>query len=127
MPYDAVYVYCNMSSGGETCVFPDIHSSQMPNIPWRKEADKTDWYSNLRGGFRVGHDIVVHAVTRYINILAAYARPVILGVFSRARNTRDGDMEIRSRNATTPTIIAMCRYAPCNGIVFHISSFPCLK
>lgn len=53
MPYDAVYVYCNMSSGGETCVFPDIHSSQMPNIPWRKEADKTDWYSNLRGGFKV--------------------------------------------------------------------------
>lgn len=53
MPYDAVYVYCNMSNGGETCVFPDIHSSQMPNIPWRKEGDKTDWYSNLRGGFKV--------------------------------------------------------------------------
>jgi collagen type V/XI/XXIV/XXVII alpha len=25
----------------------------MPNIPWRKEGDKNDWYSNLRGGFRV--------------------------------------------------------------------------
>jgi len=25
----------------------------MPNIPWRKESEKTDWYSNLRGGFKV--------------------------------------------------------------------------
>lgn len=50
---DAVYVFCNMTAAGETCVFPDIHSSQMPTIPWRKENDKTDWYSNLRGGFRV--------------------------------------------------------------------------
>ena len=53
MADDAVYVYCNMTAEGETCVFPDLHSSQMPNIPWRKENDKTDWYSNLRGGFRV--------------------------------------------------------------------------
>lgn len=50
---DAVYVYCNMSSKGETCVYPDIHSSTMPNIPWRKDSNKNDWYSNLRGGFRV--------------------------------------------------------------------------
>ena len=51
MPDDAVYVFCNLTGGGETCVFPDIHSSKMPNIPWRKEAQ--DWYSNLRGGFKV--------------------------------------------------------------------------
>lgn len=43
-----------MTNEGETCIYPDIHSSQMPNIPWRKEHDdQTDWYSNLRGGFRV--------------------------------------------------------------------------
>lgn len=53
MADDAVYVYCNMTNMGETCVYPDIHSSQMPNIPWRKENNKTDWYSNLRGGFKV--------------------------------------------------------------------------
>jgi collagen type V/XI/XXIV/XXVII alpha len=51
MPDDAVYVFCNLTGSGETCVFPDIHSSKMPNIPWRKE--NTDWYSNLRGGFKV--------------------------------------------------------------------------
>lgn len=49
---DAVYVYCNLTDG-QTCVFPDVHTSQMPIIPWRKENEKTDWYSNLRGGFRV--------------------------------------------------------------------------
>lgn len=53
MADDAVYVYCNLTNMGETCVYPDIHTSQMPNIPWRKENNKTDWYSNLRGGFKV--------------------------------------------------------------------------
>lgn len=53
MPDDAIYVYCNLTSHGETCISPDIHSSQMQNIPWRKDGESTDWYSNLRGGFRV--------------------------------------------------------------------------
>ena len=47
---DAVKVYCNMTSG-ETCVYPDIHTSKMPNIPWRKSG--RGWYSQLRGGFKV--------------------------------------------------------------------------
>ena len=47
---DAVKVFCNMSSG-ETCVFPDVHASKMPNIPWRKSG--RGWYSTLRGGFKV--------------------------------------------------------------------------
>lgn len=58
MTDDAVYVFCNITGQGETCVFPDIHSRQMPNIPWRKEGEKTDWYSNLRGGFRVSSRIL---------------------------------------------------------------------
>ncbi len=51
MTEDAVKVYCNMTSG-ETCVFPDVHASKMPNIPWRKSGK--GWYSSLRGGFKVG-------------------------------------------------------------------------
>ena len=47
---DAVKVYCNMTSG-ETCVYPDVHTSKMPNIPWRKSG--RGWYSQLRGGFKV--------------------------------------------------------------------------
>lgn len=42
-----------MSAEGETCVFPDIHSSSMPNIPWRKENKESEWYSKLRGGSKV--------------------------------------------------------------------------
>jgi len=53
MPDDAISVICNITNMGETCIFPDIHSSHMPSIPWRKEDNKTDWYSHLRGGFRV--------------------------------------------------------------------------
>lgn len=65
---DAIYVYCNMTGHGETCVFPDIHSSQMPNIPFRKEADKNDWYSNLRGGFRVILYAIIQKKNRiYVN------------------------------------------------------------
>jgi collagen type V/XI/XXIV/XXVII alpha len=59
MSDDAVFVYCNITGSGETCVFPDMHSSHMPNIPWRKEGDKNDWYSNLRGGFRVSTNFAV--------------------------------------------------------------------
>lgn len=52
---DAIYVYCNMSAQGETCVFPDSHCASIPNIPWKKDNNRNDWYSNLRGGFRVSN------------------------------------------------------------------------
>ena len=51
MSDDAVKVHCDMEQGGETCVFPDVHASKMPNIPWRKSGN--GWYSSLRGGFKV--------------------------------------------------------------------------
>ncbi len=64
MADDAVKVYCNMTSGGHTCVYPDIHASKMPNIPWRKSGN--GWYSNLRGGFRV---------SRYLRSLLHWPKP----------------------------------------------------
>lgn len=54
MPDDAVFVFCNMSVSGETCVFPDIHSSGIVNIPWRRTSGHYPWFSELRGGFKVG-------------------------------------------------------------------------
>jgi len=54
MPDDAIYVYCNVSNMGETCIFPDIHSSHMPNVPWKnRNKNRNDWFSRLRGGFKV--------------------------------------------------------------------------
>jgi collagen type V/XI/XXIV/XXVII alpha len=73
MADDAVYVYCNMTAGGETCVFPDIHSSQMPNIPWRKENDRTDWYSNLRGGFRISYETIGVVQMTFLKLLSENA------------------------------------------------------
>lgn len=70
MPDDSIYVYCNMSAAGETCIFPDTHSSQMPNIPWRKEQNEGGWYSTLRGGFRVSTVVIVlNTVSKHHHVL----------------------------------------------------------
>lgn len=70
MSDDAVYVFCNMANEGETCLFPDIHSAQMPNIPWRKENDRNDWFSNLRGGFRISYETVGSVQMTFLRLLS---------------------------------------------------------
>ena len=62
MSDDAVKVHCDMEKGGETCVFPDVHASKMPNIPWRKSGN--GWYSSLRGGFKVNKGSYIYSVHR---------------------------------------------------------------
>ena len=59
MPDDAIYVYCNMTGTGETCVFPDVQSAKMPNIPWRKTGTKSVWYSKMRGASKVRWSIFI--------------------------------------------------------------------
>jgi collagen type V/XI/XXIV/XXVII alpha len=68
---DAVKVYCNMSSG-ETCVYPDLHATKMPNIPWRKSG--LGWFSVLRGGFKISYDSVGHVQMRFLRLLSESAR-----------------------------------------------------
>ncbi|KAJ8927806.1 hypothetical protein NQ314_019688, partial [Rhamnusium bicolor] len=70
MKDDAVYVYCNMTTEGETCVFPDVHSSNMPNIPWRKEGNRNDWFSNLRGGFKITYETVGMVQMTFLRLLS---------------------------------------------------------
>lgn len=70
MPDDAVYVYCNLTAEGETCVAPDIHSSQITNIPWRKENDHNNWYSNLRGGFRITYESIGTVQMTFLRLLS---------------------------------------------------------
>lgn len=67
---DAIYVFCNMTAEGETCIHPDTHSSQMPNIPWRKENEKTDWYSNLRGGFKISYESIGFVQMKFLRLLS---------------------------------------------------------
>ncbi|KAG5880671.1 hypothetical protein JTB14_037568 [Gonioctena quinquepunctata] len=70
MKDDAVYVYCNMTAEGETCVFPDVHSSNMPNIPWRKEGKRKEWFSGLRGGFKITYETVGTVQMAFLRLLS---------------------------------------------------------
>lgn len=71
MADDAVYVFCNMTAGGETCVAPDIHSAQITQIPWRKEAEQqNDWFANLRGGFRITYESVGGVQMTFLRMLS---------------------------------------------------------
>ena len=74
MSDDAVKVHCNMTSGGETCVYPDVHASKMPNIPWRKSGN--GWYSHLRGGFEISYDSVGSVQMTFLRLLSDEARQV---------------------------------------------------
>lgn len=71
MTDDAVKVYCNMTAGGETCVFPDVHASRMPNIPWRKS--QQGWYSSLRGGFRISYDSLGPVQLTFLRLMSQNA------------------------------------------------------
>ena len=73
MPDDAIYVFCNMTGSGETCVYPDVQTSKMPNIPWRKESGKEDWYSNMRGASKVYRKLSIH--TRQLGASRPNERP----------------------------------------------------
>lgn len=67
MPDDAVYVFCNMTVEGETCVFPDVRSSKIINIPWRRSARDDAWFSDLRGGFTVRAALAVAKRRQTVN------------------------------------------------------------
>lgn len=72
MPDDAVYVFCNMTVSGETCVFPDVHSSKIINIPWRV-AREDAWFSDLRGGFKITYESTGVVQMTFLRLLSSYA------------------------------------------------------
>lgn len=73
MPDDAVYVFCNMTVSGETCVFPDIHSSKIINIPWRRTSRDGAWFSALRGGFKITYETTGVVQMTFLRLLSSYA------------------------------------------------------
>ena len=60
-----------MTAGGETCVFPDVHASRMPNIPWRKSHE--GWYSTLRGGFKISYDSLGPVQLTFLRLMSQEA------------------------------------------------------
>lgn len=51
---DAIYVFCNLTAHGESCVFPDVQTSNLPELPWKKEGQVEQWFSGFSDGFKVG-------------------------------------------------------------------------
>lgn len=51
---DAIYVFCNLTAHGESCVFPDVQTSNLPELPWKKEGHVEQWFSGFSDGFKVG-------------------------------------------------------------------------
>lgn len=73
MPDDAIYVFCNMTVDGETCVFPDVHSASIVNIPWRKTANSDARFSDLRGGFQITYEAVGVVQMTFLRLLSSYS------------------------------------------------------
>lgn len=70
MADDAVFVFCNLTAKGETCIFPDKDRAVLPSyIQWRKE-DDTDWYSNLKDGFKVTYDSIGTVQMTFLRLLS---------------------------------------------------------
>lgn len=70
MPDDAVYVFCNLTAMGETCIYPDKDRAVLPSyIQWRKE-DDNDWYSNLKDGFQVTYDSIGSVQMTFLRLLS---------------------------------------------------------
>ncbi|KAL3278655.1 hypothetical protein HHI36_016192 [Cryptolaemus montrouzieri] len=68
MVHDAIHVFCNLTAQGETCIYPDNHTINMPNIPWSREGSKNDWYSNLRGGFKITYEAVGNVQLTFLRL-----------------------------------------------------------
>jgi len=73
MPDDAIYVFCNMTGLGETCIPPDTQTAKMPNIPWRKENGKEDWYSTMRGASKMTYETVGAVQMTFLRLLSQKA------------------------------------------------------
>lgn len=71
MADDAVYVFCNLTAKGETCIYPDKDRAVLPSyIQWRKENEDNDWYSNLKDGFKVTYDSIGTVQMTFLRLLS---------------------------------------------------------
>jgi len=70
MPDDAIHVFCNITRQGETCVYPDPHTSKIPNIPVRKTNSKLMWFSKLRGGFKMTYESIGPVQMTFLRLLS---------------------------------------------------------
>lgn len=70
---DAVRVFCGMTSGGESCVYANGDVSSVRLSKWDKrtrDANKTSWFSELKGGFRLRYSAVGEVQLRFLALLS---------------------------------------------------------
>ncbi|XP_046812000.1 collagen alpha-1(XI) chain-like [Lucilia cuprina] len=72
MPDDAIKVYCKMSSYGETCIYPDVHTSERPLVPMRYSNEK-QWFSQMQGGAKISYDGVGVVQLTFLKLLSEEA------------------------------------------------------
>ncbi|XP_037570420.1 collagen alpha-1(V) chain [Dermacentor silvarum] len=79
VPDDAVRAYCGMRAGGETCVFADGGEDSVRIARWEKPSSHAadngslSWFSQLKGGFRVGYRTVGDVQLRFLGLLSTGA------------------------------------------------------
>jgi len=50
---DAVHVWCNLTAGGETCIYPDYKSRMIIPQQWTKNSAEEPWFSDFNVGFKI--------------------------------------------------------------------------
>ncbi|TMW44814.1 hypothetical protein DOY81_010108 [Sarcophaga bullata] len=73
MPDDAIRVYCKMSSEGETCIYPDVHTTERPMVPMRHGGREKQWFSQMPGGNKITYDGVGTVQLTFLKLLSKEA------------------------------------------------------
>lgn len=74
VPDDAIKVYCDLASSGDTCLYADEDTSQAPVREWRKPGDRKEVaFSELNGGFRISYSGVNSVQLRFLRLLSRTA------------------------------------------------------
>ncbi|XP_040356487.1 collagen alpha-1(XI) chain [Ixodes scapularis] len=71
---DAVRVFCGITSGGESCVYADGDVSSVRLSKWdkgtRDAKNKTSWFSELKGGFKLRYGAIGDVQLRFLTLLS---------------------------------------------------------
>eukprot|EP00111_Clytia_hemisphaerica_P002234 TCONS_00006265-protein len=67
-PSDAMFVFCNFTRGGETCVYPDDNAASDQDFSY--DMQKNDWFSRSKRGFMIGYKFVRKSQLKFLRLLS---------------------------------------------------------
>jgi collagen type V/XI/XXIV/XXVII alpha len=75
MPDDAVYVFCNLTNSGETCIYPETRTTRLRQIAWAKHPDKRNpWFSTFHQGFSINYGSIGDVQMTFLSLLHGEAK-----------------------------------------------------